>query len=406
VNFDDVTPRMGASYDLFGNGKTALKVTLGKYPLAQTVQGGELDLSPLGRLALSTTRSWTDTDKDYVADCDLTNPAKNGECGADANKLFAQNTFTTTFDPDVTSGWGNRQYNWELGASVQHEIMPRLSANVGYFRRIYGNFLVTDNRAVTAADYTPFTLTVVDPRLPGGSSTVTAYDLDPSKFGLVDNYRTAASKFGKQIEHWDGVDVTFTARMNRISAQGGLSTGRTLMDNCAVVAQVPEALFGAPNIQDANANVWASTNYCRQESNFLTQLRGFGSYTIPKLDLQVSGTIQNNPGPQQAANYNAPAAVVSPLLGRALAGNASSVAVNLVAPGTLYGPRFNQADFRVAKILRFNKTKTQIGFDLYNAFNSSVPQTYNNTYVVGGSWLKPQDILVARFAKVSASFDF
>jgi hypothetical protein len=80
--------------------------------------------------------------------------------------------------------------------------------------------------------------------------------------------------------------------------------------------------------------------------------------------------------------------------------------VNLVAPGTLYGDRLYQIDFRFAKILRFGRTRTQLGVDLYNATNSNVPLTYNQTYVVGGAWLAPTTILPARFVKVSAQFDF
>ena len=39
INVKDITPRIGASYDLFGNGKTALKVSVGKYPLGVSTVG-------------------------------------------------------------------------------------------------------------------------------------------------------------------------------------------------------------------------------------------------------------------------------------------------------------------------------------------------------------------------------
>ena len=60
--------------------------------------------------------------------------------------------------PHWSTGWGNRPYNWEMGVSVQQELAPRVSVNVGYFRRWFGNWYMTDNRATTLSDYTPFSI--------------------------------------------------------------------------------------------------------------------------------------------------------------------------------------------------------------------------------------------------------
>ena len=98
--------------------------------------------------------------------------------------------------------------------------------------------------------------------------------------------------------------------------------------------------------------------------------------------------------------------MVAPSLGRNLSGGAANVTVNLVAPSTLFGDRNNQLDFRFAKIMKFGRMRTQIGVDLYNATNTDVPLSYNQTYVPGGAWLTPNSILVARYAKISAQFDF
>ena len=138
----------------------------------------------------------------------------------------------------------------------------------------------------------------------------------------------------------------------------------------------------------------------------LTQLRGLGSYTIPKIDVQVSGVFQSKPGALLAANYAVPSAVVAQSLGRLPSGNVTNVTVNLIEPGTMYGDRLNQLDFRVAKILRFGGTRTMVGVDLYNALNSSAVLTYNNAFVPGGTWLQPNSILTARLARISAEFTF
>ena len=94
-------------------------------------------------------------------------------------------------------------------------------------------------------------------------------------------------------------------------------------------------------------------------------------------------------------------------LGRDLSGGASSVTVNLIPPGALYGPRRNNLDFRVAKILRYGRTRTQVGVDVYNATNTDYITTYNQTFdPTKATWLTPTGIQPARYARFSAQVDF
>jgi hypothetical protein len=146
--------------------------------------------------------------------------------------------------------------------------------------------------------------------------------------------------------------------------------------------------------------------YCRVVDAFLTQAKWLGTYTIPRADVQVSATFQSVPGAQLAANYAVPNAAIVPSLGRSLSGNAANATVNLVTPGTLYGDRINQLDFRAGKVMRFGRTRTQVSLDLYNLLNTDATQTYNQTFVLNGAWLTPTGILAARFAKITAQIDF
>ena len=91
-------------------------------------------------------------------------------------------------------------------------------------------------------------------------------------------------------------------------------------------------------------------------------------------------------------------------LGRPLSGNATNVTINLVEPGTMYGDRVNQLDFRFAKMLRFGGSRTMVSLDLYNTLNSNAVLTYNNTFVPGGTWLQPNSVLTGRLARISAEF--
>jgi hypothetical protein len=148
---------------------------------AQGLQGTYGDTAnPVNRLANIVTRSWTDQNRNYTPDCDLTNVlaqdlrAAGGDlCGVVSDTNFGKPTVSLNYDPAVLNGWGTRPYQWEFSASVQRQLTNNVSFDFGYFRRWYGNFGVTDNLALTAADYSKFSVTApVDSRLPNGGGYV------------------------------------------------------------------------------------------------------------------------------------------------------------------------------------------------------------------------------------------
>ena len=238
-----------------------------------------------------------------------------------------------------------------------------------------------------------------DPRLPdGGGYTIGGFkDRNPDTVTRpADNIVRLASDYGDQSQVWSGVDWSVNARMaSGVTVSGGLSTGRTDTDNCEILAQVPEAgLLGAP--------------YCHQVTDFLTDVKLQGAYTVPRIDVLLGVSYRNSPGPQIAANFVATNAAVQPSLGRPLAGGAANVTVNLVEPGTLFGDRLNQLDLRVGKVLRAGRVRTVVSFDLYNALNGNPVLTENAAYrdaTVSG-WRIPTSILPARFAKFGVQVDF
>ncbi len=213
------------------------------------------------------------------------------------------------------------------------------------------------------------------------------WNISNAKFGQTRDFVTRASNFGDRTQYWHGVDVNIQARMgNGLSLQGGTSTGRQVLDSCDVIIDNP------------------SQRNCHVAYPFQTQLRGLATYTVPKLDVLVSGTFQSTPGSEILANYVVPSAVVAQTLGRPLSGSAANVTINLLDAGEMYRDRINQIDLRIAKNIRFGRTRANVGVDLYNALNSSVVQNSNQTY--GASWLTPTLVMPARFAKVSAQIDF
>jgi Carboxypeptidase regulatory-like domain len=401
-NWKDLSPRVAAVYDLTGNGKTALKVNIGRYVLAGDPTVGNV----FGRLANTVTRNWTDGNRNYIPDCNMLNLqqqdslASGGDfCSVVSDLRFGQAIPSIAYDPDVLVGWGKRPYNWEFSTAVQHELTPRVAVDVGYFRRWYGNFLVTDNRAVVTSDFSSYSVTAPsDSRLPDGGNYSVPGLYDLNKLGQVDNFVTFTNNYGKFLEHWNGVDVTVNARLQRgVMLQGGVSTGRTSMDVCDIRAELPELNITTP------FTVNTTTPFCHIDSNFLTQVKMLGTYTVPKIDVQFSGTFQSLPGPQVTASRVTPNSEIQPSLGHPLAGGAQNATINIVSPGTMYGERLNQLDLRFAKILQFGRARTALNFDLYNSLNGNAVLSQNNNYA---AWQVPLAILDARLFKISVQVDF
>ena len=417
--YRDLSLRGGLAVDMFGNGKTSLKISGGKYVDPVQWSGIYVDTNPTAANVGSgtppqTTRSWNDTNRNYVADCDLLNPAANRECGAMANQRFGQvQTPTTTHDDALLEGWGIRPRNYQFGISVQQAVHPRISVEVGYNQRWFPAFTVTDNRAVAAADYDPYSITAPsDSRLPGGGGYVISglQDVKPASFGRTDEFVTLSRNFGDSTNYWHGVDLNVNARLaGGLTLQGGTSTGRRVADSCEVATVLPETPLYTVAPDAGSLPLVSATNAvpfsrCHVSLPFITDYRGLAAYMIPKIEVQVSGTWQSRPGPELAANWDVPSATVAQSLGRPLSGGRANVRINLLDPGQMYGDRVSQLDFRVAKIIRFGSTRATIGADIYNVMNSSVPLTYNATY--GTTWLRPTAFMPARFFKLTGQFNF
>ena len=219
------------------------------------------------------------------------------------------------------------------------------------------------------------------------------YDPNQNVASLVNNYVTQASNYGNQSQTYNGFLVNLTARpRNGVSFQGGINSGKTVTDNCEVRTQLPE--------------ISPSNPFCHTDSGFVTRVTGLGSYTIPKVDVQIGATFRSDQGGALAANYTATNASVAPSLGRNLSNNAPNVTVNLIPPGAVYGDRVNTIDLRFVKVLKFGRTRSNIGLELYNVTNSAAVLTYNQAFIPGGAWLTPTSVLQPRYAKVSAQIDF
>ena len=408
----DLDPRLGVVWDVFGDGKTAVKANLGRYVgLVSWVMSKTFN--PQNAIVASTSRSWNDLNSNLVPDCDLRNPNANGECSPMANKNFGQQVISTTPDPNWIQGWGKRLYSWAGSVSVDRQLTAGVALTAGFYRTTFGNQTVTRNTALTPADFSPYCITApVDLRLPAsvsGQQICGLYDINPSKFGIVNNVVTLASNFGKASEYYNGADVNLVARLpHGVTISGGWNIGNSISllstwpgvttskSNQCVLVNSPE---------DLRYTVLSGVaSGCETGNPYQNLLKVNGSVPLP-WDFQAAAVYQSIPGPNYDAFYTATNAQIAPSLGRNLSGGVNTVTVDLVQPlSQFFDYRINQLDVRLTKIFRLQRGKFQMNFDIYNVLNGSYSLWTNNTY--GSRWLSPTSTFDARLVKLGVQYDF
>ena len=402
TGYHDLTPRGGVAWDVFGNGRTALKVNAGRYLQNAVADNLYSGTNPLGAIPISVTRSWIDANNNFSPDCSLVDlreqdlRSTGGDvCGTVSDLNFGTPAPSIRYDPALLGGWGVRPGDWQVGASVQQEVLPRVSVEAGYYRRWLVNFSVEDNLAVTPADFDRFSVRVPDDqRLPTAGGTIGGlYDVSQAKFGQADRYATLAKNYGGQTQMYNGFLTTVSARpTGTLTMQFGMNLGTTHFDTCNLREALPETAPLNP--------------YCEWRTGIEARITALAAYLVPKADVSLSATFRSDQGQPLEANRAFSTAEIAQTLGRPLSGGARNATVNLIEPGTMYGDRLNVLDMRFAKILRFGRTRTNVGLDVYNILNRNPVITNNFTFVPGGTWLRPNSILSARFMKFSAVVDF
>jgi hypothetical protein len=418
--YNDISPRAGVGYDVFGNGKTALKLRWGKYLGFASNDPPFTSTNPGATLVATVNRDWTDNDGDKVVDCNLLNNAAQGPAtgqvdtcaaviGNEAN--FGRAGATTIVDPELLKGWGVRTHDYQTEVTLQQEVLTRVSAEVSYIHRTFHGFMVTDSLGRNyRTDWVNYTITAPsDPRLPdGGGYPITVFL--PNTTAATQNFLTRESSVGtdgnERDAFYDGVNFNVNARMrNGLFVSIGTQTGRRIDDRCDVVVNFNNGTTG-PNPRD-----------CREIDPWETTVRGLASYTIPKVDVLVSATFRSQSSLQLTTNWQVPNTTIRTLLGGVLppglnaTGNST---IDLTDSDHLIfaGNRRTQVDMRFAKVLRFGRTRTDVGVDLWNLFNTNYATTYQGTYTtvdgqpLGGTWGNPSAIYPPRFVRLNFTVNF
>jgi hypothetical protein len=364
--FSDISPRFGASYDLFGNGKTAVKGAVGRY-LQNFGDNLAAAYNPMS--GGSTTATWTDPNGDDIA--------QESELGPLANANFWAPAGRPTPDPDM-----QRPYQMLYNVAVQQEVRAGLSVTLGYYHRRYHDMLWTDNLATTHADYS--IIPIPDPR--GNGQTLDVYSLASAKFGLVDQFVTNSSENSRT---YHGIDLSFIARLrNGAQVQGGVNSGKTHDIDCQV--------------DDPNAR-----RNCDLSYPFRTQFKMSGTLPLP-FGFRVSGVFSSLPGQlsDREGDFTGLDFPVTYSVVRSLAPGLTQPSVNLLLSqaGEYNLKRSNQLDIAFARDFQVAGLRLRPQVDFYNALNTNPIIRAITAY--GPALLSPREILGARLMKLNLRIDF
>jgi hypothetical protein len=402
----DPAPRFGVVYDVRGDARTAVKFGVNRYNESRTTQFATR-YNPLG--LTSATLSWTDLNGDDVAQGVPGCVYQTAGCEINFAQMPANfgRLSLNRVDPDF-----KRTYNIETTAGIQHEVLPRVSVGATWYRRTFHRLRFTDNLLVGLNDYTP--VTIVSP-LDG--SAITAYNLLPSKRGLVDNFDTNAGSERKQI--YSGVDVTLNARLPRGGTLfGGFITERTLRVTCDEQDDPNFLLYCddrdndipfRPQLKLAGTYplAWGISVSASFQSLAGRPIGGFGTtgFNVNKISGPGYGDVGSPVGTQwllspttrYAANCAGPCtpgALVVP--GMTL----SSLTIPLVAPGTEFLPRLNQVDLSLAKWFQIGRVRMQGQLDVFNLSNENTILGVRSTNFTTAAYNQPSSVLQGRIIRI------
>jgi hypothetical protein len=453
--WNDLVPRLSATYDLFGDARTALKFSMNKY-MRPYASGHAERYSPYREI--SDRRPWFDcVMKPSVHQTGVdTDPRAACATAADLAGLPASPEFylgtnydgipqdheigllgnSTVFreggvaipasrpDPNL-----QREYNWEYSTSIQHEIAPRVSLTVAYYHRVFGDIEQSANLGLAACadpsnvtpgvpcgDWLPFAVNFDDPAQSNGMGRIAhlnsigqgvdLYDGQLIAFNRLSNtdylaqygtpYKTDNLDTTSDINrnYYNGLELSLQARLpNGGTIFGGWTAHQHVQDTCGLTSN-PNGVFQEDLIRD-DEDILRGGQFCDQSAlgmPFRNDFKLFGAYPLPG-DFQFSGSIQAYSGAERELRWTIPASYYPD--GQRTIGSP----IQLFAPGTNYFDYWTQVDIAIRKIFRFGGLESSVQADLYNLMNAAVVVDETESY--GGSWGRPTRLLQGRLLRMA-----
>ena len=406
--WNDISPRTSLVYDVFGNGKTAIRAGFNKFTTAATTGFAQL-YNPTA-LSATLTLPWNDKNKDDIAQgergCSFAN---DPGCEIDFTNLPANFGVRSlsSFDPDL-----QRPYQLAYNVGFSHEVLAGIAVTAEWFHSSFKDLIARNNVLLNADSYTA--VTVVNPL---DNSLVTAYNLKPAFAAAVQNVDSTDPNLKRA---YNGIEINVNARLpHGARVFGGTSTERTVSNSCS-------AAGGDPNL----------LAYCDQSKSgipFETSLKLTGSFPLPWYGLTASASYQGLAGSllgsdalpygvftagtgftqpngqgtflQVAQNTTYTAATCKSTActvgARIIPGlTQTTLNVPLIAPQLEYTPRINQVDFALNKAFNYGHYRFMPKLDVFNAFNSDDYTGVSSMQFATATYKRPSTILQGRIVRI------
>jgi hypothetical protein len=389
-DWNDFAPRMGLVYDLFGNGRTALKYSLNRYNLSRTT-GIAANYNPL--VSATATLPWVDKNGDDVADgtlrCDFSLPT------CEIN--FA--TLSQNFGIAALNEYGKypRTWNLENGIEISHELLDGLSVAASWWHGSFHNLTSTINQSWTLADYSPFTF--YNP-ITGQPFTVYARSAAAAA-RPTRNLDTFDPQRRNVYDSWGFDSKWRIPGGGQIS--GGMAIERERSKSCT-----------APDDPNYGGNGEALCDDFALDIPWRPQLKMSGTREIG-WGINFSFSFQNNSSPTSSrvmtvtrgtsrypASCPAPCPAGQIIMPTASFPGQATLTYNLQSTRSTAVERIVQLDFKIARTFRFGRWQVLPTFEVFNVNNSDAIISYITTNALSSSYLAPNSIMQGRMYGVGA----
>lgn len=343
ATFNDLSPRLSLTYDVFGNARTVAKVSANRYFGLGIYTAGTI--SPTGQTTLG--YFWNDLNGDLFVTRDEINFARGFRTTPTSNYDPANpSAFNTpnTVDPDLENDITD-----EFLLGVDHEVMSDFALGVSYIKRKYHNFQDTFRNGVTSSLYSPVTITRPCGNLlcDDPTHTVTYFQRATAlpAASTLRNYNA--------YRNYDGIELTARKRFsNNWLMNSSFTFNKTIINY--------------PTIEDFSTTA-DPTNYQQQNGQDSSGLNGArwvlklsGMYALP-WQMAISGFYNAREGLQYNRLFRSPTRT----------GAGGTVDVFVEPQGSTHYPNFHQLDVSWSKFVSFGQRRVTFNVDAFNLTNAA-----------------------------------